>query len=562
MKIIEKILVVIILGISIQAKAQKDFTIKQIQYEIPVLMQKTNNPVLELEFLNNTKEEATIQEVRITLKGTTKLSDIEAIRLFVTNKEGDFSFAKQFGKDLSPVNEIIFNDELKFSGKIYMWVSVQLSKNASLTNKVFVRCSSVMINSKPIETEEYDKLNKLRLGIALRQSEDDGVNTYRIPGLTTTKKGTLLAIYDVRRDSNKDIQGNIDVGLSRSNDGGNTWEPMRIVLDMKEWGGLPQKYNGVGDANILVDETNNNIYVFGLWMHGVLDKDGKFIEGLTEKSTEWEHQWKDKGSQPGYGVKQTSQVIYSISKDDGKTWSEPVNITKMGKQKEWWLWAPAPGHGITLEDGTLVFPSQGRDANGESFSNICYSKDGGKTWQSSNPAYKNTTENMSVQLSDGSIMLNMRHNENRKNESNNNGRAISITKDLGKTWVEHSTSRNALIEPTCMGSLHKNEYTENGEKKSVLLFSNPNSKTKRNNMTIKVSFDEGKTWPKKYWTLLDQLDSRGYSCITSIDEKTIGILFEGSQSQLTFMKLPLADLLKTSRKSASKEKSAMTEVNK
>ena len=68
---------------------------------------------------------------------------------------------------------------------------------------------------------------------------------------------------------------------------------------------------------------------------------------------------------------------------------------------------PAPGHGITLDDGTLVFPTQGRGADGTSFSNITYSQDGGKTWVSSSPASNNTTENMAVQLSNGAIMLNM-----------------------------------------------------------------------------------------------------------------------------------------------------------
>jgi sialidase-1 len=215
----------------------------------------------------------------------------------------------------------------------------------------------------------------------------------------------------------------------------------------------------------------------------------------------------------------------------------------MCKKEEWWLFAPAPGHGITMKDGTLVFPTQGRDNNGESFSNITYSKDGGKTWKVSSQAYSNTTENMIVQLNDGSIMINMRHNENKNNTSDNNGRAIAVTKDLGHTWEEHATSRGALIEPRCMASLHKHIYYEKGEQKSILLFSNPNSKTTRHRMTLKVSFDEGKTWPEKYWMLLDEGKGRGYSCITSIDENTIGILYEGSQAHMTFESISLKELL-------------------
>src|SRR5687768_2783109 len=116
----------------------------------------------------------------------------------------------------------------------------------------------------------------------------------------------------------------------------------------------------------------------------------------------------------------------------------------MCKKEEWWLWAPAPGAGITLKDGTLVFPTQGRDAGGKAFSNITYSKDGGNTWTTSNPAVEeSTTENMAVELTDGSIMLNMRANSNKGDTSGHNGRAVAVTKDLGQHWSTHPTSHNA-----------------------------------------------------------------------------------------------------------------------
>ena len=216
----------------------------------------------------------------------------------------------------------------------------------------------------------------------------------------------------------------------------------------------------------------------------------------------------------------------------------------MCKNKEWWLWAPAPGHGITLRDGTLVFPTQGRDSTGRGFSNITWSKDNGKTWKTSTAASRGTTENMVVQLRDGSVMINMRDGTNRTNSSGSNGRAIAVSPDLGKTWTSHPTSRGSLIEPACMASLHKHIYTENGEKKSILLFSNPNSKSGRHHMTIKVSFDDGASWPEKNWILLDEGLGRGYSCLTSVDEQTIGILYEGSQSDLIFQKIALNDLIK------------------
>jgi sialidase-1 len=215
----------------------------------------------------------------------------------------------------------------------------------------------------------------------------------------------------------------------------------------------------------------------------------------------------------------------------------------MCKKEDWWLWAPAPGNGITLDNGVLVIPTQGRDQDGLPFSNITFSDNGGKTWKTSEPASSNTTECSVVQLEDNTLMLNIRDNRNRKVKGKNNGRAVFVTADMGKTWMEHSTSHSALQEPVCMASLFKHEYMDGQSKKSILFFSNPNTQNGRYDLTIKASFDNGQTWPEKYWLLLDEGYGRGYSSITSIDEKSIGILYEGSQSQMTFQTVALDSFL-------------------
>ena len=391
-----------------------------------------------------------------------------------------------------------------------------------------------------------DTLSKeLRVGVALRQKMQDGVAA-RIPGLATTKRGTLLAIYDGRVGRYRDLQGDMDICVNRSTDGGATWSSMTKAIDMGEWGGLPQKYNGVSDGAILVDDNTGNIFIVGLWMHGILDpQTGKWVEGLTDTSTVWNHQWRSRGSQPGYGVKQSSQFLIVKSTDDGLTWSEPVNITKQVKKESWWLMAPGPGRGITLDVGTLVFPAEGRMEDGLQVSTIIYSKDGGNTWRSGAPAYTNTNECMAVQLDDGSIMLNMRERSNR-NRTENNGRAIMVTKDTAATWTEHPTSRNVLIESACQASLYKHVYTkEDGTKKSILFFFNPSSISNRDNFTLKCSLDNGETWPKEYWLLLDERDGNGYSCITSIDNETIGILYEGSGADMVFQQVKIKDVVKS-----------------
>lgn len=145
---------------------------------------------------------------------------------------------------------------------------------------------------------------------------------------------------------------------------------------------------------------------------------------------------------------------------------------------------------------------------------------------------------MAVQLSNGSIMLNMRDNRNRGNDEVN-GRTIATTTDLGETWTEHPTSRKALIEPTCMASLHKHVYREKGVEKSVLLFANPASTSNRDHITLKVSKDDGNTWPEEKHILLDEYTGRGYSCITSVNDSTIGIFYESSQADIVFQTVSL-----------------------
>ena len=76
-----------------------------------------------------------------------------------------------------------------------------------------------------------------------------------------------------------------------------------------------------------------------------------------------------------------------------------------------------------------------------------------------------------------------------------------------------------------------------------LLFSNPDSTSGRNHITIKASSDRGLTWPKAHQVLLDEGESAGYSCMSMIDEQTVGILYEGSQSHLTFQRIPMTDII-------------------
>lgn len=363
-----------------------------------------------------------------------------------------------------------------------------------------------------------------RPAILIRAAGQDQVNTYRIPGLTTTNRGTLIAVYDNRYLNSGDLQGDIDVGMSRSTNGGQTWEPMKKIMDMGEWGGRPNAENGIGDPCVLVDKATNTIWVAALWGHG---KPGKSVWG---------------SSGPGLTPQETGQFVLVKSEDDGLTWSDPINITNQVKRPEWYLFFQGPGNGITMQDGTLVFPAQFKDVNQVPNSTLIYSKDHGKTWVAGTSAKTQTTEAQIVQLSDGSLMLNMRDDRNRKDKGSTNGRAVAITTDLGKSWMNHPSSNSALPEPNCMASIISANVKTNDPKQQVLFFSNPNNKSNRSNMTLKASLDGGLTWPEAFQTELNAAEGFGYSCLTMVDEDTIGIVYEGVK-ELYFQKIGVSDLL-------------------
>lgn len=529
------------------------FSVTGKKYVLPVVQQKGFTGLVRLKIdIPPVSEKIFLQQLHLSLKGNTHITDIEFLKIFYTPDSNYLTEDKMYQAAHFATESVgnISSDDINVTGNLriknktgYIWIGVQLSTGAVPGNKINIDVTGITINNNR-QSIITAPTPPSRVASAVRQLLQDNVHTSRIPGIATATNGDLLAIYDARYDSKRDLQGDIDIALNRSTDKGKTWLPMQIIMDMGTWGNLPEKFNGVSDACILADKKTGTIYVAGLWMYGVIDSNGIWLNNLTDSSTNWNHQWRNKGSLPGFNPKETSQFLIVKSTDNGKTWSTPINLTKMCKKEDWWLWAPAPGSGIQLTDGTLVFPTQGRDKTGKPFSNITYSKDGGNTWTTSNPASDEATTECGVaQLSDGSIMLNMRTNANKGINGPDNGRTVVTTGNLGKTWATHNTSRKALPEPVCMASLYKHEFTLNGKKQAVLLFLNPNSTSQRRNITLKVSYDDGKTWPAEKFILLDELSGSGYSSITSVDNNTIGILYESSQAQLVFQQININELI-------------------
>lgn len=513
--------------------------------QIPILIERQDNVLFLMRL--NAKESRSMDKVILNFGKDVKMSDIQSVKLYYSGTEARQNYGKNFfapvnyisshkpGKTMAanpsysinksqvdnPGRKVILEpNQSLFPGINYFWVSLQMKPGASLLDKVSVDITSIEMDGKDAIVHTVSPKNIAhRVGVGVRHAGDDGSDAFRIPGLVTTNKGTLLGVYDVRYNSSVDLQEHVDVGLSRSTDGGKTWEKMRLPLAFGETGGLPAAQNGVGDPSILVDTKTNTVWVVAAWTHG-----------MGNQRAWW-------SSYPGMDMNHTAQLVMSKSTDDGKTWSEPINVTDQVKDPSWYFLLQGPGRGITMQDGTLIFPIQFIDSKRIPNAGIMYSKDRGETWKIHNLARTNTTEAQVAEVEPGVLMLNMRDNRG-------GSRAVAITKDFGETWTEHPSSRKALQEPVCMASLISVKAKDNALKKDILLFSNPNTVKGRNHITIKASLDGGHTWLPEHQVMLDEADGWGYSCLTMIDKKTVGILYESSVAHMTFQAVELKDLIK------------------
>jgi sialidase-1 len=320
----------------------------------------------------------------------------------------------------------------------------------------------------------------------------DGYPGYRIPALITTKRGSLLAFAEGRA-SLRDHAEN-DIVMKRSNDGGETWGPLQLIDE-----------DGTNALNnptaVVVRETGRIILMYQ-----------RFPNGFDEHNAE-----------PGYDGPRICRAFMVHSDDDGVTWSEPVEVTRQVKRPtEATSTATGPGIGIQLARGTyarrILMPfNQGPYGKWKVYA--AFSDDAGKSWRYGETAPEGTkghaNEVQFVELNDGSVMLNAR------NQGGDKHRKIAVSRDGGMTWSP-TQDDTALIEPVCQASLLRHPGNADPTK-DVFLFANPATQTGRTNGTVRLSRDEGKTWPA---ARVLYAGSFAYSCLASLPDGSVACLFE------------------------------------
>jgi sialidase-1 len=297
--------------------------------------------------------------------------------------------------------------------------------------------------------------------------------------------------------------------LRRSADGGRTWGFVQILFDDGD--------HSLNNPCVMQIRTGTNA-------GRVLLMFQRFPSGCHTNCT-----------QPGYTGTKICRTYSMYSDDEGATWSNRTEITRMVKRPTL-VTSTAAGPGIGIQKrhaphaGRLIFPFNQRDSRGRWDVYAVFSDDGGKTFAYGAVASSTQTpgtgnEVQMVELPDGSLRLNSRSNGGTKH------RKVATSIDGGATW---SALRDdvGLIEPQVMGSVLRFTEKADGFARNRVLYAGPNSRSARVNGAVHLSFDGGVTWPH---SKVISSDFYAYSCLTDLDGRELGCLFEtGGYASIDF----------------------------
>ncbi|MFJ5155670.1 exo-alpha-sialidase [Streptomyces sp. NPDC088353] len=341
----------------------------------------------------------------------------------------------------------------------------------------------------------------------------EGFPNYRIPALAVTNRGDILAAYDGRPTA-IDAPGPNSILQRRSTDDGATWGEQTVVHGGKREAPI----EGYSDPSYLVDRSTGDIFNFHV---------KSFDQGFG-------------GSRPGVDPEDRNvlQAEVSVSHDDGRTWQHRVITSDVTADLGWRSRFAASGQGIQLKYGKYAgrLLQQYTIINGDGvFQAVSvYSDDHGKTWKAGEAVGAGMDENKTVELSDGRVMLNSR-------DSGRSGyRKVAISDDGGVTYGKVTVDRE-LPDPANNASIVRAfpNAPKGSDRAKVLLFSNAGSTSQRVNGTVRMSFDDGETWPV---ARVFQPDGMAYSTLATLPDGNVGLLYEpdGGNGGIRFARFNLA----------------------
>lgn len=362
-------------------------------------------------------------------------------------------------------------------------------------------------------------------------SGKEGYQTYRIPAIIKSPSGKLLAFAEGRKKSSGDF-GDIDIVFKCSKDDGSTWNILKIVVNNDSL--------QAGNPAPVVDLTDpaypkGRIFLFY--------NTGNNHEGEVRK---------------GKGLR---EVWYITSVDDGNTWSQPVNITLQVHRpfqpntnpqytftEDWRSYANTPGHAIQIQAGKYkgrIYVAANHSAGNpqqrfeDYHAHGFYTDNHGKNFYlSNNVSLKGSNESMVVEASNDRLIMNCRNQQ-----GDVRARIIATSSNGGIVWDTAYIDKR-LVDPVCQGSLLLIGKKKN---KSIIAFCNAADKKKRDNLTLQISYNEGKTWPEHFLIAKnpeccsdDAGDYVAYSDLVLINRKTVGIFFEkDNYKKIVFTKVKI-----------------------
>ncbi|TKG94594.1 T9SS type A sorting domain-containing protein [Puteibacter caeruleilacunae] len=478
---------------------QTDMVVKEVK-----IVQNDNNPIgrgtrnvsigsIEISTMGMNNP-LSLKQINLNLDGTTNMDNVEAIHVYRANDEV-FDSAELFAEvtNVSVEMDLVGDMEL-LSGVNQFYVTFDVKEDAStIDNYLDFGCTSVLIGEEDYEVAEVNPFGSHALIEEHKPifiSGTDETHTFRIPALVTAPNGDLICAIDARRRNSADLKWarDIDIAVKRSSDNGKTWSDMEICMNLPD--GEP-----VSDPSMIVDNVTDEIFLFYNYMHRDT-ADGKYYF-LMQKSV-----------------------------DNGKSWSPFKDITSQVTNPEWGndFKFITSGRGTQTRDGKLLHCM----VNLNKGLHVFGSDDHGKSWYFIDQPVKPANESKIVELANGTWMINSRVQGEGK-------RYVHTSKDAGRTWT--SKPDEALIDPACNASIIRYTSIEDGYKKNRLLFSNAKSVRGRKNMTVRVSYDEGKTWTEGK-TIFS--GGAAYSDLTVMDDGTIGLVYEQSLPSRGYAKIQFA----------------------